>query len=79
MATVVALAGCAVATPGGDAPRQVTIEHAAAAAPDEVAARAMQACRQAGKANAAFETMVDKRRDLAPGTGAQLSTYRCTP
>ena len=72
------LAGCA-ATVATDDGRRVTIEHGAALAADEVVARAMRACQQAGKANAAFETMDNKRPGLGPGTGVQTSTFRCTP
>lgn len=72
------LAGCAVPPVTNDG-RRVTIEHDAAMAADEVAAQAMRACQQAGKANAAFESMDNLRRAFAPGTGRQSSTYRCTP
>ena len=74
-----ALTGCAgMAWPPGDT-RRVTIEHEATAAADEVAARAMQACRQAGKANAAFETIKDRPSRLPAAARLQASTYRCTP
>jgi hypothetical protein len=77
---VAALAGCAgtAATKGGE---HVTIEHPVSMAADEVAAQAMQACRQAGRANAAFEAIADKppRLLLPAGVPMQSSTYRCTP
>jgi hypothetical protein len=78
---VAVLTGCVgtAVTKGGE---RVTIEHPVSMAADEVAAQAMQACRQAGRANAAFEAIADKppRLLLLPaGVPMQSSTYRCTP
>ena len=75
---VVGLGACA-ATPVPTAAGRVTIEHDAALPADEVAAQAMRACRQAGKANAAFETLEPRRTGVAAGSAAQASTFRCTP
>lgn len=56
---------------------QVTLEHDLFTSQSALAQSATRACNQQGKSRAEKQSSVNKNPNLAPGTGVQLSTFRC--
>lgn len=81
MTRVILLAACAIAmsactTVKLNHDNTNTISHKGGAA--EAQELATRACRKAGERSAVIVSTVNKDPDLPPGTGTQLTTFRCS-